>query len=151
MAEVLDHWPQGRTMNAATFQYPWEIWATLDENGHGDIWLATAGIDFPAIHDASRFRATLYNRAQRVTKIREKNAPLVNKRVRIRQTGQVTVRPVRDFKVLRVTVKVVADNPVAFQFFDSPEPPPAPQAASPQVSRRKTIHKHVTRRQLVRA
>lgn len=132
MAEVLDYWPGLRKRPPATFKYPWDQWMDLDENGHGDIWLAELGIDWPANSSGPRFRSILYNRAQRETNARKKNAPLVPKRVRVRSkaTGEIreTVRMVPDFRSMSVKVKMVSETQVAFQFYDSDEPPPEPSA-----------------------
>lgn len=144
MAEVIDTWPGPRVPAAAQFEYPWEQWALLDRNGHGDIWLASRGVDFPARMTTSNFRASLYSRAQRMTRTREKNAPLKVMRVR----GTNKVRRVPDFKVLRVKVQVVSDELVAFQFYDSEEPPPTPMSPTEVMpkKRRVRLHQPVTRR-----
>lgn len=150
MAEVIDHWPEVRKTAPAAFEYPWDQWGTLDENGHGDIWLAERGIDFPAGTQAQRFQAVLYNRAHRVTAKRKKSAPLVLKRVTVRnkRTGEISekVKKVPSFKPFKVKVRIVSDDKIAFQFYDSPEPPPAPETLRVAVPRRKPIHKAVTRR-----
>lgn len=149
MAEVITHWPEPRETPAATFEYPWDRWARLDENGHGDIWLATRGIDFPATSTVARFRGILVNRAQRVTKMRERDAPLRVMRVK----GTNKVRRVPDFSPLRVKTRTVSDEILAFQFYDSPEPPAEPEVvdvAVPDRRRRKPLHRHVTRRVLER-
>lgn len=139
MAEVLNYWPELRKKRPATFTYPWDQWADLDENGHGDIWLAELGIDFPAHSSVVRFRQLLYDRGQSITRKRKKEAPLVLKRVRIKSTGQETVRKVPDFKTMRVKVKMVSETQVAFQFYDSPEPPPEPPIVRVAVPARKPI------------
>lgn len=147
MAEVITHWPGTRPTPAATFEYPWSQWGTLDSNGHGDIWLATKGIDFPATSSSLNFRGILYNRANRVTKIRKRDAPLVPKRVRIKSTGQEVVRRRPDYRPLRVKVQIVSEDLVAFQFYDSAEPPPEPEFLATAVPRkRRPLHKPVTRR-----
>lgn len=152
MAEVIEGWPGSRPTPPATFEYPWEQWATLDENGHGDIWLAARGVDFPASSSSLKFRGILYNRAQRVTKMRERDAPITLRRVTVRntRTGETRekVKRVPDFKPLRVRVQVVSEELVAFQFYDSPEPPPEPEAVSLTVPRKRRVklHQPVTRR-----
>lgn len=137
MAEVIDHWPGSRTAAPATFEYPWEQWADLDENGHGDIWLCSRGVDFPGRMTTAAFRTHLYNRANRMTKNRAKNAPLKVMRVR----GTDKVRRVPDFKVLKVKIQVVSEELIAFQFYDSPEPPPAnPAPATIVVPRKRRVN-----------
>lgn len=147
MAEVIESWPGSRPTPAATFEYPWDQWATLDENGHGDIWLAARGVDFPASSSSLNFRGILYNRASRVTKVRRRDAPVKVMRVR----GTNKVRRVPDFSPLKVKVQVVSNELVAFQFYDSPEPPPEPVTNQVVVPRkRRPLHKPVTRRTLER-
>lgn len=153
MAEVITSWPKPKPTAPAQFVYPWEQWARLDENGVGDIWLAEQGVDFPEDMVPVRFRAVLYNRANRETNKREKNAPLIPKRVTLRnkRTGDTreTVRRVPDFLPLRVKVVIVSPELIAFQFFQGYEAPPVPEAievAIPQ--RRRPIHSARNRRTL---
>lgn len=137
MAEVLSYWPELRKRNHDNkFSYPWAQWTDLDSNGHGDIWLADQGIDWPSHHRADRFRMTLYDRAQYVTRQRKKKAPMVPKRVRLKSTGQETIRRVPDFTPLKVKVKMVSDTQIAFQFYEGDEPPPEPTAGKIAVPRR---------------
>jgi hypothetical protein len=146
MAEVLTHWPELRKKRPAAFTYPWAQWIDLDENGHGDIWLAEQGIDFPETSSAVRFRAALYDRAQVLTRQRKKKAPLVVKRVRVKSTGEEKVRRVPDFTTLKVKVKMISDSQVAFQFYEGDEPPPEPPVQRVAIPRRKPVHRAVTRR-----
>lgn len=139
MAEVLDHWPELRKRRSASFNYPWDQWIDLDENGHGDIWLAEQGIDFPAHSSAVRFRQLLYDRSQVLTRKRKKEAPLVVKRFRVKSTGEEKVRRVPDFVSLHVKVKMVSDTRVAFQFYEGDEPPPEPEVKRVAIPRRKPI------------
>jgi len=155
MAEVIDHWPSSRKPAAQQFVYPWDQWATLDDQGVGDIWLATQGIDFPASMSPLRFRGALYNRCDRATNKRIKAAPMVLKRVTVRntRTGVVSekVKKVPDYRILRVKAKVVSDEQVAFQFYDCPESPPEPEVTRVVVpQRRKPLRQPVTRRVLER-
>lgn len=144
MAEVIQSWPSARCPAPAQFEYPWEQWATLDENGHGDIWLASRGVDFPARMTTSGFRSSLYSRAQRMSKAREKNAPV--RVMRVKSTNKV--RRVPDYRPLKIKIRVVSDELIAFQFYDSPEPPPEPMNPMDVVPtrRRVPIHKPVVRR-----
>lgn len=145
MAEVIHTWPGPRQAAPAQFEYPWEQWATLDENGHGDIWLASRGVDFPARMTTAGFRTSLYSRAQRMTKQREKHAPL--KLMRVKGTNKV--RRVPDYRPIRIKVQVISDELIAFQFYDSPEPPPIPTADEvvPKKRRvRQPLHAPVVRR-----
>ncbi|QEQ93644.1 hypothetical protein SEA_ZUKO_66 [Streptomyces phage Zuko] len=145
MAEVIHTWPGARSPAPAQFEYPWEQWATLDENGHGDIWLATRGVDFPARMTAAGFRASLYSRAQRMSKMRKKNAPVRVMRVK----GTDKVRRIPDYKPLRIKIQVVSDELVAFQFYDSPEPPPTPTTDEVVPTKRRVrepLHRPVVRR-----
>ena len=141
MAEVIEHWPSSRKPEVATFEYPWDQWMDLDGNGHGDIWLATIGIDFPVTSSPSRMRSLMKNRAARVTTMREKKAPETLKPVKVKntRTGEIStrVKRVKDFKPIRVKVMVVSDTQVAFQFYDSPEPPPEPQVVRQAVPKRR--------------
>lgn len=154
MAEVALHWPQPRQMDPPAFIYPWEQWASLDENGHGDIWLAQRGVDWPDNMPPVRFRSVLYNRATRETKKRERDAPLVVKRVtvRSRRTGEIRekVKRVPDFRPLRVKVVIASDEVIAFQFYDSPEPPPEPPMPAIVPKRRQPLHRAVNRRTIER-
>lgn len=145
MAEVLSYWPELRKKPPASFRYPWDQWMDLDENGHGDIWLAELGIDWPANSSGPRFRSILYNRATRETNQRKKNAPLVPKRVRIKSTGQETVRRIPDYKPMSVKVKMVSDTQVAFQFYDSDEPPPEPPIVKVAVPTRRPIRQRTVK------
>lgn len=147
MAEVINYWPGSRGGRPATFEYPWEQWATLDDNGHGDVWLASRGVDFPAHTTTVNFRSALYNRAQRVSKMRERDAPVRVMRVK----GTNKVRRVPDYRPLRVKVQVVSEELVAFQFYDSPEPPMVPEEPEAQVVPktrrvRQPLHAPVVRR-----
>lgn len=150
MAEVITHWPGTRPTPPAQFEYPWEQWNTLDENGHGDIWLATKGVDFPSSSTVLNFRSILYNRASRATKMRERDAPLVPRRVTVRskRTGETreTIRRRPDFRPLKVKVQIVSEELVAFQFYDSAEMPPEPEVINTATTRRRPLHKAVTRR-----
>lgn len=152
MAEIINAWPPPKGVAAAQFVYPWRDWCNLDENGHGDIWLAEQGVDFPEDMVPANFRGVLYNRANRVTKIREKEAPLVPKRVTVRSkvTGQTreTIRRVPDFSPMKVKVVIVSPEQVAFQFYDSPEPPPPPALVTAFPRRRKPLHQRRNRRVL---
>ena len=147
MAEVLTYWPELRKKRPAMFNYPWTQWMDLDENGHGDIWLAEQGIDWPAHHGADRFRMTLYDRAQNITRQRKKNAPMVVKPVTMRnkRTGELVqrVKRVEDYQILRVKVKMVSDTQVAFQFYEGEEPPPEPEVTKVAIPtpRRKPIRR----------
>lgn len=144
MAEVIESWPGTRPTPPATFEYPWDQWTALDGNGHGDIWLASRGVDFPARATVLNFRSTLYNRAARVSKMRKRDAPLKVMRVR----GTNKVRRVPDFRPLRVKAQIVSDELLAFQFYDSEEPPPIPEPVTFAVpkKRRVRLHQPVTRR-----
>lgn len=143
MAEVLDYWPETRQAGEKRFRYPWDQWAALDENGHGDIWLAELGIDFPEDQHVLNFRNNLYTRAKSITRARKKKAPLVLKAV----DGKVQKVP--DFTALHVSVKIVSDTQVAFQFFEG-DPPPIPKRNRVAVptrmpnQRRKSMHRRVT-------
>jgi len=135
MAEVIDYWPQRRPTAEAQMVYPWEHWTKTDENGHGDIWLAELGIDFPAIHTPWRFRTTLYKRAQVMTKQRKAKAT----KALMVKGGKVSMEPV--YTKLSVRVQIVSETQVAFQFYEGEEPPETPQgkAVIPTV-RRKNLH-----------
>lgn len=153
MAEVIPSWPKPKPMGPAQFAYPWEHWANLDESGHGDIWLAQQGVDFPEDMVPVRFRAVLYNRATRETKKRERDAPMTLKRVTVRSrtTGEIRekVKRVPDFLPLRVKAVIVSPELIAFQFYEGYESPPEPtEVAIPR--RRKPIHQHRNRRVLER-
>ncbi len=145
MAEVLTHWPELRKSRPAVFKYPWDQWTDLDENGHGDIWLAELGIDFPETSSVVRFRASLYDRAQRVTRQRKKNAKTVLKPVAMRnkRTGEIIqkVKPVAQYTVLKVKVKMVSDTQVAFQFYEGDEPPAEPPVQRVAIPRRRPIRR----------
>lgn len=133
MAEVIDYWPETRQRGDKRFRYPWDRWMELDENGHGDIWLAELGIDFPEDSNVWHFRSALYTRSQAVTRSRKKKAPLVL--MRSKTTGKVVRMP--KFKPIRVSVRIVSETQVAFQFFDSAEPPPEPKTIKTAVP---TLH-----------
>lgn len=152
MAEVIKSWPLAKGVSSAQFVYPWAQWARLDENGHGDIWLAEQAVDFPADMVAANFRGVLYNRALRETNKRKKTAPMVLKPVKMRntRTGEITekVKRVQDFRPIRVKVVIVSAETIAFQFYDSEEPPPIPAATEVSVPRRRPIHTKKNRRVL---
>jgi len=135
MAEVIDYWPQRRPQAEAQMVYPWEHWMKLDENGHGDIWLAELGIDFPSIHTPWRFRVTLQKRALAITHRRKKEAT----KALMVKGGKVSMEPV--YEPVRVRVQIVSETQVAFQFYEGEEPPEVPQgkAVVPRV-RRKNLH-----------
>jgi hypothetical protein len=148
MAEVIDHWPNGRKRQPQRFFYPWDQWMDVDENGHGDIWLATAGIDFPAESNASRFRSILYDRANNVNRQRRDRAPVRVMRIR----GTDKVRRVLDYTPIKVKAKIVSDSQIAFQFYEGDEAPPEPEVTRVAVPKRRTpIRQAVTRRTLEKA
>lgn len=148
MAEVLTHWPALRKAKPAVFKYPWDQWTDLDENGHGDIWLADQGIDFPESSSVIRFRASLYDRAQRVTRQRKKNAPTVLKPVtmRVKGTDELVTRMkrVHQYTVLKVKVKMVSDTQVAFQFYEGDEPPAEPEVIRVAIPRRRPLRQRTS-------
>jgi hypothetical protein len=135
VAEVIDYWPGRKPTSEAQMAYPWEHWARLDSKGHGDIWLAELGIDFPATHTTMRFRVTLQKRAIAITHKRKKEA---TKALMVKD-GKVSMEPV--YKVVRVRVQIVSETQVAFQFYEGDTPPEVKQgkAAIPRV-RRKNLH-----------
>ena len=135
MAEVIDYWPQRRPTAETQMVYPWDHWMLMDKNGHGDIWLAELGIDFPSIHTPWRFRTTLQKRAMVVTNRRKKEA-----RQALMVKGKtVTFQP--DYVPVRVRVQIVSETQVAFQFYEGDTPPEVPQgkAVVPRV-RRNNLH-----------
>ena len=153
MAEIIGSWPAPKGVSTAQFVYPWSEWSHLDQDGLGDIWLAQQGIDFPDDMVAANFRAVLYNRANRETRKRERDAPQVLRPVKMRntRTGEIStkVKRVPDFLPIRVKVVIVAAETIAFQFYEGDTPPPEPVvAAIPR--RRKPIHQHRNRRVLER-
>lgn len=140
MAEVMDFWPNTRKPPAQQFHYPWDQWMALDENGHGDIWLATLGIDWAPGSNVANFKNTLYTRAVSVNKRRQKKAPMRVMRVK----GTDKVKRVPYFRALRVKTCIVSETQVAFQFYDSPEPPPPPPVTNKvAVPRRHNLHGRV--------
>lgn len=150
MAEVITYWPDPKGQPAAQFIYPWAMWTRLDENGHGDIWLCEQGVDFPAEMAPVRFRSVLYNRANRETVKRKKDAPQRLVRVPSTDGGPDKVRKVLDFKPLRVKVVTVSLEQVAFQFFDSAELPPPPSPSAVAIPRRRQLHRVTNQRRLER-
>jgi hypothetical protein len=76
--------------------------------------------------------------------MRKRDAPLKVMRVR----GTNKVRRVQDFRPLRVKAQIVSDELLAFQFYDSEEPPPIPEPVTFAVpkKRRVRLHQPVTRR-----
>lgn len=140
VAEVLAHWPPARVRESAVFMYPWDQWMALDENGHGDIWLAAQGTDFPPEMTAQFFKDSLHGRVYRENAKRKKRAP--EKMVRNPETGRMEKRLV--YRTLRVKVRIVSRKAVAFQFYDSPTPPPEPPATKVAVPTRRPLHARVT-------
>jgi hypothetical protein len=139
MAEVIDYWPSSRKPAPQQFTYPWAQWTALDDEGHGDIWLAQMGIDWAEGSHVANFKNTVYTRLASINKKREKNAPVRVMRVK----GTDTVRRVSDYQPLRVKFRVVSDTQVAFQFYTGDEAPPEPTVRRVAVPRRKPIHQRV--------
>lgn len=139
MAEVIDYWPASRRPAPQQFTYPWEQWTALDENGHGDIWLAQMGIDWADGSHVANFKNTVYTRVASMNKRRERDAPVRVMRVK----GTDKVRRVPDYQPLRVKFRVVSDTQVAFQFYIGDEPPPEPVRSKVAVPRRKPLHRRV--------
>ena len=139
MAEVIKYWPAPRPQTAAQFFYPWDVWTALDDNGHGDIWLTEQGVDFPLEATAYMFRSLLYNRCNRITAKRKRDAPL--KLMRVKGTDKVKKVPV--FKPMHVKIRVVSDTTVAFQFYDSEVPPTPPPPPTRSIPRRQPLHARV--------
>lgn len=142
MAEVLDYWPtQRRAQAERAMDYPWAQWAELDKNGVGDIWLAELGIDFPETTTVERFRYRLYKRAQVVTNTRRRKAiaRITENPTAARLYNAGKLDPLTLYKPLKVTVAIISDVQVAFQFYEGDEPPqvinPPRKAVVPTVRR----------------
>lgn len=148
MAEVIDYWPESRRPAEKQFAYPWDQWMALDENGHGDIWLASLGVDWASTSNVANFRATIYTRTQSVNRRRKRDAPL--KLMRVKGTNQV--KRVPDFTQLRVKFTVVSDTQVAFQFYEGDEPPAVTQAPTRLAvpKRRPPLHAQIRSMQRVK-
>lgn len=150
MAEVIDHWPPLYLPPNREYFYPWDQWTALDENGHGDIWLATAGIDYPQMMSPQSFKSLLWTRSTRINRKRRAEAG-TELRVVQAKTGERTVQPVSTYRKMCLKTVIVSLESVAFQYYDSTEPPPDPNTslvAIPTRKRRKPLHRHRVRRVL---
>lgn len=151
MAEVLAYWPQRKSFTTHEYYYPWEQWAALDENGHGDIWLAVQGVDYPADMPPYNFRSILWSRVKSERKKRLANQKFELRRVRLKSTGEETVRRVSNYRRFHLKIVIVSAESVAFQFYDSPEPPPMPTAQeNTALRKRKPMFEYKNRRVLER-
>jgi hypothetical protein len=109
MARVVEAWPEKRVLPEPSYSYPWDNWTD------GSIWLADVGVDFP--NHTSAFKATLFNYAQRITKMRQR-------KIDERLAGKTVRRPIKA-EALKVKVRIVSDTQLAFQFYNEHNPPAA--------------------------
>lgn len=111
MAQTLPYWPEPRVKAHRQMIYPWEDWT------NGEIWLGEAGIDFPNSANVWQFRQILYQRAKALTNQRKKRV------AKITPKGRRLV-----YEAVHVSVRIVSDTQVAWQFFEGDIPPDEPTA-----------------------
>lgn len=151
MAEVVEYWPERRATSMREYFYPWDQWTALDEKGHGDIWVAHQGIDYPSYMAPGAFRSILWSRLNSIRAKRKRDEKMVLKRVRLKSTGEETMRRVSNYRHMRIKVVVVTEESVAFQFYDSKtEPPEPPVPAKHTRTQRNPLFEYKNRRVLER-